>query len=577
MVPEVRPSSLADVPHTVSQSQSSNDKRVQTLVQENVFDRPIILHGLGRSVKKRALTPIAKSLVEKIAELFTCITGKSEIPELELLRRFQEHHECTLEQLVPLMYAGKFTLQTTENSEEIATHIRHHFAEVRQILGEKKAKKFLYLFMKKDCAEKFENFAKWQECIQKMYGPLGEQSLVCDHVIEKTEDFIIRVLENNHYDPVRQFDIPAYLRALQQLFSELQEHPLGVKRINWHLFLAAMHEQINSIKGQISELKRFPCVYETIVTVGLDFPKQEIFDEFHEEKKMVKRLGVLAQSFQVLLTNLQAYQEVLSSNVDRTSSYDKNPFIHIFGGVQDRREKITSERRCAVTKKAEKFSLSSSGIWDVATAYKAFQSVQQRWKAYQGKLSEILDKIVPEDFLNDISRVSFFFGGESFRIATMGGHNLTPEKVFKHNLALNAYLKQAFDVVRKPIKAAELNLLRYELQDIAQQGVFNADPQFLRAFMQDYQKEGLHAHDATHGVQYHFWASEGSITLKAEAQVAVFEDKERPAIGFDALEVYVTIDTRRYKPSLLLTEQDEGVVKGYFRKSGFIQSSHFTL
>ena len=290
---------------------------------------------------------------------------------------------------------------------------------------------------------------------------------------------------------------------------------------------------------------------------------------------MIKRLEVLAKSFEVLVSNLKEYHKALSDNVSQTSSYDKNPFIHIFGGIQDTQGKIKAEMSQTVIQQVEKLCLSSSGVWDVVGSYKAFQSVQERWKGYKARLSEMLDKIVPDEFLRDISRVSFFFGGHSFRISKIGGHNITADQAFKHNLALNAYLKQAFDSVRRQVKAAELNLLRYQLQDIAQQGIFNADAQFVQAFMKDYRAAGLHAHDATHGVQYHFWVFEGVITLKAEVQVAIYQDKEQPALGFDALEVFVTLDTRQYNPTLLLTEQNEGVVRGHFRRSGFIQSSHF--
>ena len=192
--------------------------------------------------------------------------------------------------------------------------------------------------------------------------------------------------------------------------------------------------------------------------------------------------------------------------------------------------------------------------WDPKTALLEDRRMKAEWRrlcAKRRKPHVYIERKTPRIFLADIMRSSYYMG----QVQACAGHDVPPgeaphEKtpsVAILNTHWCRFLKVHIDSqLKKPLSHAKVNLLRYQLQDIAHQRLFVLSDILFPKMYRRYDEAGYLAMSGTESVEYQLIVKGSTLTLQCNKIFRIYKQATMLPIGYDTLSIDIAIDLNTF-------------------------------
>lgn len=542
------------VPEARRRRNVSNESSV-----DSVAGRVIVPQDVQGTMRRERqilkLKKASKGLWDWLASFFPATPSRT---VANLVKSFAEHRQMDVQNFARHLLTGNFEGLTRVSLPEIVRILREDYGAIKKLLGPELAKQFLYHIIGVDCAANPNNKVAWDAFIAKEYGPNGASTILKSHLIGRLE---------NHIRDNSNVDASGCLQFLGQLMSEARrsQHPLQ-EALQITDFIQEVHA---AAVRATNEKKKFLATARAVSALAESgFVSRASERSLHRTEKILVRQAVTLDTFADELSRFVG--NWYEGNVEFDSSQVRL-LKQVFGPTPQVPDTL---RR------------GSQRIFDAGALLFRDQAFRQDWFRVAGKASQspsrnTLVEETPSSFLRDCIGAGYHIGGKRIhsplRDASVQDSRLpiASDPVIRNtvNDEFRHFLQSALAARGKRCDAAAVNLLRYQIQDIATQGLFVLSPEFFERMFLEYQEKGCHlgtySQSEGKGLNFYFAIEGDMLTIKAVRTFGVHTNPSNPPIGFDAMRMTVAIDLRTFNPSLPLLSQEEGCIRGECMRVGF--------
>jgi hypothetical protein len=226
--------------------------------------------------------------------------------------------------------------------------------------------------------------------------------------------------------------------------------------------------------------------------------------------------------------------------------------------------------------------------WDFASAID--KETEARWNQFASRVrkgASFYESATSSLFLTDAARASYYLGKiKAVYSAVASEKEGEPAQTVKDAPRINQqwvrFLKSELGKTGptngktrgKNISQAQLHLLRYELQDLANQRLFVLSEKLLEQASNAYKQAGFVLSNgagtkAQDSIEYQLFVKEKALVLRCNKIFSVHQSSSLKCFGYDGLSVDVSVDLEQFQPSALLTKQSAGCVRASVKQVGF--------